>query len=82
MPLGVASAEPARQADIDTGAKPGLTSDERRELTELRPRNRVLELDGLVLRQRWANFTCAPLSPGSQRHDCNPRPASPFQSRM
>ena len=43
------------QADIDT-AKPGLTSDERRELAELRRCNRVLELEVEILKRASAYF--------------------------
>jgi len=37
------------QADIDDGAKPGLSSDERAELVKLRRANRVLEMEVEIL---------------------------------
>src|SRR5215207_1617228 len=44
------------QADIDSGARPGLSSDERRELAELRRRNRVLEIEVDILKRASAYF--------------------------
>jgi transposase len=44
------------QDAIDTGAGPGLTTDERRELAELRRRNRVLEMEVEILKRASAYF--------------------------
>jgi transposase len=44
------------QADIDEGHKQGLTSDERKELIELRRKNRVLEMDIEILKRASAYF--------------------------
>jgi transposase len=44
------------RADIDAGTRPGLTSDERKELAELRRRNRVLELEVEILKRASAYF--------------------------
>jgi transposase-like protein len=44
------------QADIDSGGRPGLSSDERRELAELRRRNRVLEMEVEILKRASAYF--------------------------
>jgi hypothetical protein len=41
---------------IDSGAKPGLTTDERKELVELRRRLRVLEMKNEILKRASAYF--------------------------
>jgi transposase-like protein len=41
------------RADVDDGVKPGLVGDERKELAELRRRNRVLEMEIEIL--KWAS---------------------------
>lgn len=44
------------QADIDDGDKPGLSSDERRELADLRREKRRLELENEILKRAAAYF--------------------------
>jgi transposase len=44
------------QADVDEGQKPGLSSDERKELVELRRKNRVLEMEVEILKRASAYF--------------------------
>jgi transposase-like protein len=42
--------------DIDGGRKPGVTSDERKELAELRRKNRRLEMENEILKRAAAYF--------------------------
>lgn len=42
--------------DVDTGRKEGLTSGERKELVDLRRRNRVLEMELEILKRASAYF--------------------------
>ena len=44
------------QDAIDAGARPGLTTEERRKLAELRRRNRVLEMEVEILKRASAYF--------------------------
>ena len=57
--LGIAESGLRRwmaQADVDDGLRQGATSDERRELAELRRRNRVLEMEVEILKRASAYF--------------------------
>lgn len=44
------------QDDVDAGRRQGMSSDERRELVELRRRNRVLEMEVEILKRASAYF--------------------------
>jgi transposase-like protein len=44
------------QADIDEGHKPGVSSEEHKELVELRRKNRVLEMENEILKRASAYF--------------------------
>lgn len=44
------------QADIDDGTKPGLTTDEKAELTRLRQENRVLRMEKDLMEKAAAFF--------------------------
>ena len=44
------------QADIDSGDRPGLSSDERTELAQLRREKRRLEMENEILRRAAAYF--------------------------
>ena len=50
-----------RQADVEAGAKPGVTRGESAELRELRRRNRLLEQENEVLRRAAAYLSQANL---------------------
>ena len=57
--LGVAESGLRRwmaQADIDEGKRGGLSSDERKELVELRRQRRVLEMEVEILKRASAYF--------------------------
>ena len=57
--LGIAESGLRRwmaQADIDEGRREGLSSDERKELVELRRQKRVLEMEVEILKRASAYF--------------------------
>lgn len=57
--LGIAESGLRRwmaQADVDEGRREGLSTDERKELVELRRKNRVLETEVEILKRASAYF--------------------------
>ena len=50
-----------RQADVEAGRKPGVTSSESAELRELRKRNRLLDHENEILRRSAAYLSQANL---------------------
>lgn len=57
--LGIAESCPRRwirQVEVDEGRHTGLASEERKELVELRRRNRVLEVENEILKRASAYF--------------------------
>lgn len=57
--LGIAESGMRRwmaQADVDEGKREGLSSDERKELVELRRAKRVLEMEVEILKRASAYF--------------------------
>jgi transposase len=50
-----------RQADVDAGTRPGVTTSESAELRELRRRNKLLEQENEVLRRAAAYLSQAHL---------------------
>lgn len=57
--LGIAESGLRRwmaQADVDDGHRPGVSSDEHRELVELRRKMRVLEMENEILKRASAYF--------------------------
>jgi transposase len=57
--LGIAESGLRRwldRAEVDAGRKPGLTTDERKELAELRRKNRRLAMENEILKRAAAYF--------------------------
>ncbi|GAA5204786.1 transposase [Microbacterium jejuense] len=50
-----------KKADVEDGKRPGLSDDERKELRELKKRNRLLEQENEVLRRAAAYLSQANL---------------------
>jgi transposase len=50
-----------KQADVEAGRRPGVTEDERKELRELKKRNKLLEQENEVLRRAAAYLSQANL---------------------
>ena len=50
-----------RQAEVDTGKRPGVTSDEQKRIKELERENRELRRANTILRQASAYFAAAEL---------------------
>ncbi|GAA3212996.1 transposase [Microbacterium terregens] len=65
---------------VDTGRKPGLTTDEHKELVELRRRNRVLETEIEITKRASAYFASENVLPewGSGWSRSLPPTVSPF----
>jgi transposase len=55
-----------QRAEIDTGARPGVTSDEKARLVELEKENRELRRANAILRSASAFFAAEPGRPGSR----------------
>ena len=53
-----------RRADVEAGARPGVTAAEAAEIRELKPRNRLLEQENEVLRRAAAYLSQANLRLG------------------
>jgi transposase-like protein len=52
-----------KQVDVDEGARPGLTSEEREELARLRQENRVLKMERDLLSRAAAFFASENVRP-------------------
>ena len=68
------------QAAIDAGERPGLSSDERKELVELRRRTRALEMENEILKRASAYFARENVLP-KWSAPSSPRPARTCRSR-
>lgn len=59
LDLRIAESSPRRwvqQAEVDAGRRAGLSSEERQELVELLPVNRVLDIETEILKRAGASF--------------------------